>query len=90
MPEDQTPQEPQPPKPPHRLNDSADAQSPGWGKYVGLGLEVAVGVGLGYLAGRWLDGKFNWAPWGATVGSLVGMAGGMYLLIKEAIRMNKD
>jgi F0F1-type ATP synthase assembly protein I len=65
-------------------------EEPGWGKYLGLGLETAVGVGLGYLVGYWLDRKFGWAPWGVLVGTMAGVAGGMYLLIKEAIRMNRD
>jgi F0F1-type ATP synthase assembly protein I len=65
-------------------------QEPGWGPYLGLGLEMAVGVGLGYLVGWWLDKKFGWSPWGATTGSLLGLAAGMYMLIKEALRMNKD
>ena len=63
---------------------------PGWGKYLGIGLETAVGVGLGYAIGLWLDKKFGWSPWGIVVGTLAGVAGGMYLLIKEAIRMNRD
>jgi hypothetical protein len=60
-----------------------------WGKYAGLGLEVAVGVGLGYAVGRWLDTHWGWhrAP---LVGMLLGIAGGMYLLIKQAIEMNRD
>ena len=63
---------------------------PGWGPYLGIGLEMAVGVTLGYAVGWWLDRKFGWSPWGVTVGSLLGVAAGMYLLIKEALRMNKD
>jgi F0F1-type ATP synthase assembly protein I len=51
---------------------------------------MAVGVTLGYAVGWWLDRKFGWSPWGVTVGSLLGVAAGMYLLIKEALRMNKD
>jgi F0F1-type ATP synthase assembly protein I len=38
----------------------------------------------------WLDKRFGWAPKGVIIGSLVGLAGGLYLLIKEAIRINKD
>ncbi len=62
---------------------------PNWGKYLGMGIEVAVGVGLGYVVGNWLDQKYNWAPWGVLVGSMLGMASGMYLLIKQAMQMNK-
>lgn len=61
-----------------------------WGQYLGMGLQMAVGVGLGVLVGTWLDRKYGWSPWGVTVGAMLGLAAGMYLLIKEALRMNKD
>ena len=63
---------------------------PNWGKYVGVGLQILVGVGLGVLVGQWLDRKYGWEPWGVMIGSMVGLAGGMYLLIKDAMRINKD
>ena len=55
-----------------------------------VGLQVAIGVGLGYLVGWWLDKKFGWSPKGVVTGSMIGLAGGLYLLIKDAIRINKD
>src|SRR5205823_3862442 len=65
-------------------------QDVNWGRYAGIGLQMLVGVGLGYVVGSWLDRKYGWAPWGVMVGSMLGLAGGMYLLIKDAIRINKD
>jgi F0F1-type ATP synthase assembly protein I len=53
-----------------------------------LGIQMAVGVGLGCVVGWWLDRTFNWSPWGIIVGAMLGLAGGMYLLIKEAIGLN--
>jgi F0F1-type ATP synthase assembly protein I len=73
-----------------RPDDDPQNQDANWGKFLGLGLEIAVGAILGYVVGAWLDRRYHWAPWGATVGTLLGIAAGMYLLIKEAIRMNKD
>ena len=61
-----------------------------WGQFLGMGLQMAVGVGLGLVVGNWLDGKYGWAPWGVLIGVMLGLGGGMYLLIKEALRMNKD
>ena len=61
-----------------------------WGRFAGIGLQMLVGVGLGYFVGSWLDRKYGWAPWGVMAGSMIGLAGGMYLLIKDAIRINKD
>jgi len=66
-----------------------DKNEPEWGRYVGMGLEVAIGVGLGSLIGWWLDRRYHWS-WGMIIGAMIGLAGGMYLLIREAIRMNKD
>jgi len=61
-----------------------------WGSYLSLGLEIAVGVALGVFVGRWLDRKYGWDSWGTMIGAMLGLAAGMYLLIREAIRMNRD
>jgi ATP synthase protein I len=61
-----------------------------WGGFLTAGLEVAVGIALGWLVGSFVDRKLGSAPWGLLIGILVGCAAGMYLLIKEAIKMNKD
>ncbi len=55
-----------------------------------VGLQVAVGVGVGYAVGWWLDRRFGWGNKGVIIGSMLGLAGGLYLLIKDAIRINKD
>ena len=61
-----------------------------WGRFVGVGLQVALGVGLGVTVGLWLDRKLGWSPVGVIACSMLGLAGGMYLLIKDVMRMNKD
>jgi F0F1-type ATP synthase assembly protein I len=65
-------------------------ESPDWGQFLTLGFETAVGVGLGCFVGHWLDRKYGWEPWGTLGGAMLGLAAGMYLLIKEALRMNRD
>lgn len=67
-----------------------DTSDQNWGKYLGIGLEIAVGAILGYFVGTWLDRKFGWNGKGALIGVMLGVAAGMYLLIKEAIKMNRD
>ena len=67
-----------------------DDDQPNWGRFMGLGLEIAVGVGLGLAVGLWLDRRYNSSPWGMLIGSMVGLAAGMYLLIKDVMRINKD
>ncbi len=61
-----------------------------WGQLASIGFEVAVGVGLGVAVGYWVDKRFGCEPWGTIVGAMVGLAGGMYLFIREGIRINKD
>ena len=67
-----------------------DDQEVNWGHFAGVGLQVAVGVVLGYLIGAWLDRRYGWGSRGAVIGSMIGLAGGLYLLIKDAIRINRD
>ena len=62
----------------------------GWGKGLAAGFEVAAGIGLGAFAGNWWDRHHGSGPWGLLIGVLVGCAAGMYILIKEANRANKD
>jgi len=67
-----------------------DPNQQNWGKYLGIGLEIAVGVALGYLIGVWVDRRWNSSPWGVLAGTMIGLAGGLYLLIRDAFRMNRD
>jgi F0F1-type ATP synthase assembly protein I len=62
----------------------------GWGKVASVGLEIAAGAGLGAFAGTWVDRKWHTGPWGVLVGTFLGISAGMYILIKEAMKANKD
>ena len=73
-----------------RDKQSGQTDTESWGKFLGYGIQTAVGAVLGWLVGAWLDRKFGWAPWGLTIGIMLGVASGMYLLIKDAIRINRD
>jgi F0F1-type ATP synthase assembly protein I len=53
------------------------------------GLYPAGGVLLGLLIGSWLDRKFGWGSVGLLSGAILGLVAGMYLLIKDALRINK-
>jgi F0F1-type ATP synthase assembly protein I len=61
-----------------------------WGKYLAFGIEVAVGVVLGVVVGQWIDHRWHTDPWGVLAGALLGLAGGMYPLVKEGLKANKD
>lgn len=69
---------------------SARGDQVNWGQYLGVGLQIGVGAGLGLFVGHWLDDKYHWGPWGTLICVMLGLAAGMYLLIKDAIRMNKN
>jgi F0F1-type ATP synthase assembly protein I len=66
----------------------AKSSDPQWGKVAGIGLELAVGVAVGYFAGVWLNRRFGWKH-ADVVGLLVGFVAGMYLIIKQAIEINR-
>ncbi len=65
----------------------SDNEHRGFGQAISMGIEIAGGVGLGILVGYWLDGRYGWSPWGVVIGAIVGLAGGMYLMIKEALKL---
>ena len=55
-----------------------------------LGLEFAVAVMLGVGSGYWADQKWQLSPWCTIVGVFAGFALGMYIVVKEAKRMEKE
>jgi cobalamin synthase len=74
------------------VRNMAKPEDPGGGgdfRGLAYGLQILVGVGIGYFVGRWLDRHYGWSN-GVIIGSLIGLTGGLYLLIKDAIRINKD
>ena len=51
---------------------------------------LAATTALFVLMGWYVDRKMGWSPW-ATVGfTMLGLVGGLYLLIKDAIKDNAD
>lgn len=58
----------------------------GWARWASAGLEFGLCVVLFFLGGRWLDGNLGTDPWLTLTGSLLGVAAGMYLLIRTAVR----
>jgi ATP synthase protein I len=55
-----------------------------------IGIFFGVAIGLGYLFGHWLDGKFHTYPWISLVGLLVGVAAGFRELIRIGKQYQKD
>jgi F0F1-type ATP synthase assembly protein I len=54
--------------------------------YVGAGFEVVAPVVLLMLAGYWLDGRFASEPWFLLSGALLGIAVGLYTLLRRFLR----
>jgi F0F1-type ATP synthase assembly protein I len=54
------------------------------------GLYPAVGLLLGMAVGYWLDQKYGWGSKGLLIGGVLGLVSGMYLLIKEGMKISKD
>jgi F0F1-type ATP synthase assembly protein I len=61
------------------------------GRFASSGLQIGAGIGLGIWIGWLLEKRFPVIdPWGIVGGALLGIASGMYLLIRDALRANKD
>lgn len=59
------------------------------GSAANLGLYPAAGLLVGVSVGYWLGQKFGWGIWGLCGGAALGLTTGLYLLIKEGMRINK-
>jgi len=68
-------------------NRKADTE---WMKLSGLGIELAAAVGGLTLAGYWWDRHFGTEPWGFWIGLSIGMVGGMYNLIRQAMAAGRN
>ena len=55
-------------------------------RYAGLGIQLAITVVLGVLAGQWMDRKVGTGGVFTIVGALVGFGGTLYLLIRDLSR----
>jgi len=57
--------------------------------FVGLGVQF-VGTTLVFaFIGVYLDKHNGWSPWGVITCTMIGLVGGFYLLVKEALRGGK-
>ena len=55
-------------------------------RYASVGIEFGLSVVIGYLAGRWLEGRFDCPPWGTVGGILLGFAAALRSLLRLAAR----
>ena len=59
-------------------------------RYAGLGFEFSIAVGLFLYLGYLADERWGSDPWGMVVGGGVGLASGIYLLVKESNQMMRQ
>lgn len=55
-------------------------------RFASVGVELAAAVGGGCLLGYWFDRHFGTGFWGLLVGAAVGIVGGLYNVIRPALR----
>lgn len=60
------------------------------GPYIDASWQLAGAVGLGTLAGWWLDKKLGTGPWLLVGGALFGIAVGFYMFFKILMNLDKD
>lgn len=56
----------------------------------GAGFEIAAAVGGGAAFGWWIDRQRDSAPWGLLIGALLGLGGGLYNLVRAALRTGRE
>lgn len=60
-----------------------------YARYSGLGIQMAVSLGLPLYAGWWLDKTYETSPWGILGGIVIGLASIFSLLYKLTIQSGK-
>lgn len=65
------------------------SQQPNPWRMAHMGLEFAGAALLLGLIGYYIDTQADTAPWGAVTGLILGVVGGMYRFIKEALAANR-
>ena len=65
-------------------------QEPNPWQLVPMGFELAGAVGVLIFFGWLFDRAAGTEPWGIVVGAVMGLAGGLYLFIKQALQQNRD
>ena len=61
-----------------------------WTRLSGLGFELAAAVAGFTLMGYWWDRHYGTGPWGLLTGTVLGLVGGMYNLIRKSLIASRD
>lgn len=55
-----------------------------------LGLEIAIAIAIGFLGGRWLDGKLHTTPWLTWIGFAAGIGAGVKAVVRVVREYKRD
>jgi len=69
---------------------SPDKRFPDWVRHSGMGLQLAGGVAGFAFGGYWIDKRYGTQPWGLVAGLVLGIVGGLYSLVKEALQASRE
>jgi ATP synthase protein I len=69
---------------------SSDKRFPDWVRHSGVGLELAGAVAGFTLIGYWIDRHYGTSPWGLVVGLVLGIVGGLYNFVREALQATRE
>lgn len=64
--------------------------SPDTEKYLGVGLQLAASVLLGFFAGFYIDRRFKTGPWGMLIGFMAGLLVGFAGFILQVKGLKTD
>ena len=74
----------------HDTGDGGRRGQPNPFRVVGAGLELGGGIIGCVLLGYWIDHAFGTGNRGVLIGAIVGCVGGMYRLIMQALRWQRE
>ena len=64
---------------------NGDKDRPSWLRFSGIGVEFVAAIAGFTLVGYWVDRHWDTKPWGLVIGAVLGLLGGMYNMIREAL-----
>lgn len=70
--------------------DSGRKKHAGWMRLASLGVELGAAVAGLTLFGYWIDRHYDSAPVGLLTGAALGLVGGLYNLIRSALRALRE
>ena len=72
------------------MNAGGAKKRPGWTRFAGLGFELTAAVAGFGMVGFWLGRYYGHANLGLIIGASLGIVGGLYNVIRAALRVTKE